>query len=125
MNYVNIECVNERGVQQYLDKGWEIIEVTKEIAGPNETILKYHIGYSATKRIADLLGIIEEYENRGLKDQLFEMVAEENGEKADDFIAAGGLSSSPTAKFFSKYDSLVKNRNVYYSEKRMTEFPEF
>ncbi|WP_339193047.1 hypothetical protein [Paenibacillus sp. FSL W8-1287] len=117
MNFVKIDTVGDHAIQQYLDKGWVIIETTVSSVPP-ETQIKYHIGYPESKKIEDLLEVIKEYEKRGLNQKLFELVAEENGEKLENIGTSGGFpSNNKTAKFMSWHDTTVKNERVTYYEK--------
>ena len=116
--YVKIIEVNPSEVNDYLDKGWEIIDKTKTYLPPEETKLTYHVGYPAKKRMEELLKIINEYEKRGFKEKLFEMIANENNEDLNDFIEShvffGKDKDSKTAQFISWYESTVRNKEVYY-----------
>lgn len=120
MSFVKIYTVSGREVQRYLDDGWELIDTTKELIGPSETQIIHHIGYPAKRKIDDLLKIINEYEKRGLKQKLFELVAEENGDNIEDISLNGGRvmeGKSKTAKFMSWHDSTVLGKQVTYYEK--------
>ena len=118
--YVKIIEVNPSEVNNYLDKGWEIIDKTKTYLPPDETKLTYHMGYPAKKRIEDLLEIISEYEKYGFKEKLFEIIANENGEDVNSFTDSspfGMDENSKTAQYMSWYESTVKNKKVYYGKK--------
>lgn len=113
MSYVKVSAVGVGKVQDLLDKGWVIIDQTKSVDGP-ELRMTYHMGYPATKRIEELMAVINEYEQHGFKQKLFEIKASENGESVEDIDAGGILSmeESELANYMSWYESVITNSEV-------------
>ncbi|SRR5690606_22129302 len=98
--YIKIMEVSPKEVFQYLENGWEIIDRTK-VYVPNEVSrLTFQVGYPAAKKVEDLRKIIDEYEKHGLKEKLFEMMANEN---------------SKPAQYVSWYERTVRDEEENYT----------
>lgn len=122
--YVEIDSCYTRQINDKLADGWEVIDKTTSVHPDGEETMTYHIGYPAEKRIEDLKGIIKKYESFGLKEVLFDKVAEENGNTVDMFKKGSGFGTNdPTAKFMTRYEKLVDNsENQYYEKRSSIEF---
>lgn len=118
MEYVRIETCSEKNVQRHLDGGWKIIDTSKNKYPGEGSQIIYHVGYPAAKRIEDLLSIIKDYEKHGFKEKLFENIATENEDDYKQYDCDGGVPISETAKYMSRYDSAVQNKNITYSKRR-------
>lgn len=120
-DYVRVEIVRSGEVDKYLSEGWEIIETARfsNDYGPAvETRLDYHVGFPARVLVDNLLSILKDYEAHGLKEKLYEKVAESFGENASDYDFSAGHSISTNAtRYMEKYERLVNNRYVYVKKK--------
>ncbi|WP_394557835.1 hypothetical protein [Priestia aryabhattai] len=117
-DYVRIENVSLNYVDAYLKKGWEVIETLRysETYGSDNRV-EYHIGLPARVWANDLLAVIQQYEEKGFKEKLFEAVAEEHGQKVSDYNQFGYRSSGDeTAVFMEKYETAVQNKEVIISK---------
>lgn len=123
-DYTRIDVVSATGVDKFLKQGWEIVETTKSASPEGDTTLNYHVGLPARVVMNKLLTIVKVYEKHDLKNKLFEAVANENGEKLDDYEV--GLYSSGTnlAKFMESYEHIVNNEYVKYSKKNASDNPD-
>lgn len=125
-DYVRVEVVGSGDkVDKYLNEGWEIIETTKSAYPEGDTFLSYHIGLPAKVLLDNLLEIIHEYEKRGFKDKLFQAVAEENGEKIDDYETSGFFNvSTASTDFMEGYEKVVNNKRVSYFKRQEYSAPQ-
>ncbi|MCY9097634.1 hypothetical protein MOE49_00810 [Bacillus inaquosorum] len=111
--YIRVDMVNSGQVDKYLNDGWEIIETAKRSYPDGETTVEYHIGLPARVMVENLLSVIKDYESLGLKEKLFEGIAEGFGETASDYeIGMGHTTSSNTARYMEEYERIVNNKIV-------------
>lgn len=116
--YIQYGKAWQRNINEYIEKGWEVIETTKDAEQHGSTDIVYHLGYPASKRIEELLGLLKKYEQFGLKDELFKQVAESNGDDIKDYVKGKGFyESDETAKFLSYYEKLVHKDEEGYRPK--------
>lgn len=82
--YMQVDIVNSDEINNYLSKGWEIIETIKinTDCSQFETRINYHIGLSAKVMVDKLITIIKDSEEHDLKKKLYEYVAESFDEKS-------------------------------------------
>lgn len=118
MDYSRIDTATDRTIQKYLDEGWHIIKTTETVYPGEGSHILYHVGYPLKNRVEDLLKIIRDYEQHGFKEQLFEKIASLHGEKAEDYINDGGVPMDEPAKYFSWYETAVRNKLTTFSKNR-------
>lgn len=118
MNYIKVEVISANEVDDYLAKGWVIIEVTKAVDIDQSTYLKYHVGYPIQSQTECLLEIIKQYEKYGLKKVLIERKAEELGEDIQKYDTSGFQEiKTELTEFLSKYEFNVNNKvQKYYND---------
>lgn len=121
-NYINITTASDRNVDEYLKKGWEIINTTKSSYDPsgNDTILKYHSGYPVQKKYEELLSIVRLYEEHGFKENLFTKLAIDEGVNLDDYSVNGEIGMSinnPVIDVIKKYEHVVNDNQVTFYRK--------
>ena len=127
MTYTKIATASEKNVNDYLDKGWKLLDTTKSAydSSGNDTSITYHLGYPVENRISDLLAIIKLYEENGLKEELFSKLAMESGIDLNDY-SNGGFGwkvNHPTLELLTQYEKVVNDKDVeYYSKKDGIEF---
>lgn len=116
--YVKVMETNSESVANHFVKnGWDIIRTSKVVQMEGNEYLRYHLGFSTKSHISKLTAIIKEYEKHGFKKILFEKVAEEMGDKVDNYEVDGFfVSGEPLAKYMSEYENLVNNKEVTYSK---------
>ncbi|MED4370741.1 hypothetical protein ACGYLS_20880 [Bacillus subtilis] len=120
--YIRVDLVNPGKVDKYLSDGWEIIETAKHSYPDGETTVDYHIGLPARVMVENLLSIIKDYESLGLKEKLFEGIAEGFGETASDYgTGRGHATSSKTARYMEEYERIVNNKIVNVFRKHTQE----
>ena len=121
-NYSSVKDVTSREIDKHLKNGWEIIDTTRySLGGPDDTELRYHIGYPLQRKFEELLSIVRLFEEHGFKDKLFEKIAHEEGINLDDFSTGGGYQIGQdylTLEFIKKYESVVNEKeNVEFFKK--------
>jgi hypothetical protein len=119
-NYIRVELAYADTVDKYLGDGWEIIDTAKSTTGYEQldTTIKYHVGLPARVQVDRLMAIIRDYEDQGLKEKLFEGVAEKSGETVSDYEIGGRYHApSKIARYMENYEDVVNNRNVIVSKK--------
>ncbi|MEC1440520.1 hypothetical protein P9D57_17670 [Bacillus sonorensis] len=111
-DYVKVEVVESDVRLDYLLKqGWEIFATNTYALVPGDQRTQYHVGLPAKVRIEELKEIIRKYEEFGFKEQLFEKVAKENGEKIEEFSYGGGLPiQTKTTDFIKEYEYRVNDK---------------
>lgn len=122
MTYTKITTASEEKVNDYLNKGWKLLDTTKSAYDPsgNDTRITYHLGYPVENRIEDLLAIIKLYEANGLKEQLFSKLTTESGIDLNDYSNSGfgWKEDHPTLELLTRYEKIVNDKDVvYYSKK--------
>lgn len=116
--YIRLELVGSGEVHKYLEDGWEIVETAKQSYPEGETRVDYHIGLPARVMVDRLMTVIRDYEEQGLKEKLFEGVAESFDENASDYeTGAGHPTSSKTARYMETYEKTVNDINVTVRKK--------
>ncbi|MEK5215300.1 hypothetical protein [Psychrobacillus sp. FSL H8-0487] len=116
---LKVLTVQEGSVDKYLNEGWEIIDTTKEGYGDGGFYLKYHLGLSTRSMMKKYKEIIDTYEDYGFKEQLFEKVAVNNGEKYEDYsnTQSGRRTKDITTDFMERYEKVVHDKEVVYFKK--------
>lgn len=116
-----IDC-GPGSVDSFLEKGYEIIETTKDIHPDGET-LTYHLGYPMETHYQELKEIIDLYENHGLKEELFKKIGESIGENVSDYedSPGGHKVNNELVKSLEKYERIVNRKNKKYSKKLTNE----
>ena len=121
IDYIRIDIVGSDKVDKYLSEGWEIIETAKFISSYPEgqdTSLSFHIGLPARVMVDKLMSVIKNYEEHGLKEKLYEGVAESLGEIASEYGTGDGHhTSSKIAKYMENYEKVVNNKSVTVRKK--------
>lgn len=113
---------DEKEVNEYINKGWEIINTGKVVQIEGSEYLRYNLGYPAKAQLAKLTAIIKEYEKYGLKEILFEKVAAENDESLDEYESDGVYpSTTPLTEYMSNYEEVVNDEKVSYYSKQVKE----
>lgn len=122
-DYIQVEVVSSKEVDKFLKAGWELIETSKTIYDIGESELNYHVGYTARRKIDDLISVIKEYEKYGLKEELFKKVAETNGHNINDYDEGrdGHFVRNETVQFLEKYEAAVNNKNTMFYKKLTSE----
>lgn len=118
--YMKVDVVHSHAVDKYLSEGWEIIETAKFSTdyGQLDTKIDYHMGLPARVMVQKLTSIIKDYEEYGLKEKLFNGIAESNNEKVEDYEAGlGHPTNSKIAKYIEVYERLVNNQIVEIRKK--------
>jgi hypothetical protein len=128
--YIRVDLVNSGQVDKYLSNGWEIIETAKQSYPDGETTVDYHIGLPARVMVEKLLSVIKDYESLGLKEKLFEGIAEGFEETASDYETGMGVATpSRTARYMENYERIVNNKivTVYrkYTQEELKERVEY
>lgn len=128
-DYVYVKKVYDVDVQTYLNGGWEIIEKTKNLIDmPNITRLEYHIGMSAKVLLQQYDAIIRDYEKYGLKDSLFEKIAESNEHSIKDYVEyegydmwrLGDRNFDATSKYITNYEKVINNSTKTFVKNKDT-----
>ncbi len=116
--YIRVDLCGSGQVDKYLQDGWEIIETAKQSYPDGETKVDYHIGLPAKVMVDKLLSVIKDYEAQGLKETLFEGIAEGFGENASDYeTGMGHATPSKTARYMENYERIVNNQIVTVRKK--------
>jgi len=118
-NYIIVDVVRDDKIDQYLKKGWEIIETTRTVYDNSESLLNYHIGYPIELKIRDLKIIIEAYEKYGFKEELYKKIAESNGHDLEEYdtFNGGNYVVNDTVNFMEEYEFSVNNNRIKYYKK--------
>jgi hypothetical protein len=126
VEYSRFEIVDAKEVDWYLSKGWQIIDSSKSAFPEGDIFVKYHIGYPTSRLVEDLTSIIREYEKRGFKEKLFDVVAAENSENVDDYETTGFYDvQTPLTKFMVSYEEKVNNKKVKFYKEPPTDDTDF
>lgn len=122
-DFIRIEVVGANEVEQYLKKGWEIIETTKNVYEMGESTLNYHIGLTARSKVNELKRIIQLYEENGLKEELFKKVAQNNGHNIEDYDQSpdGHRFRNDTISFLEHYEEVVNDKTTKFYKKLTSE----
>ena len=123
-DYIRLEILaSGDSVDQYLSKGWEIIDTTKSAFPEGDTFVKYHLGLPSKVLMDNLLSIIKEYERHGLKELLFESIAKQNDDNVNDYDTNGFHSTkNELTNFMQTYEDVVNNKKVTYSNRKESPF---
>ncbi|MGE8034823.1 hypothetical protein [Lysinibacillus sp. NPDC093692] len=117
--YYKIEVVSARFVNSYLEKGWVLIDTTRELSSFGEITITYHMGYPTNSYIADLKGIIEKYEELGLFEELKKRLCEKEGINfqglREESLYLGNHPKNETVNFLNHYVNVLKNKNGNYN----------
>lgn len=108
-----IELSHMQNVNRYIQEGWEVIDTLKRNIMHEEEVLNYVIGYPIKKRVEDLKEIIKAYEEKGLKEELFKGIAEDNGENYTEIHEGSYQKQNETSKFMNKYEKALDSKNEY------------
>jgi hypothetical protein len=122
-DYIKAEVVEYRELDSYLQKGWEIFETTKTVFDNGESTLHYHIGLQARTKINNLKHIIQLYEEHGLKEELFKMIAEINGDNIEDYDQSpdGHRVKNEMVSFLEQYEAAVNDKQTKFFKKLSSE----
>ncbi|MFJ7839898.1 hypothetical protein ACIQXG_10485 [Lysinibacillus sphaericus] len=111
--YYKIEVVDARIVNSYLEKGWVLIDTTRELSSYGEISISYHMGYPINSYIADLKGIIDKYEELGLFEELKKRLCEKEGLDPrglrEESFYFGDRPKNEVVNFLNHYVNLLKN----------------
>ncbi|ULH21323.1 hypothetical protein ACSYG7_13620 [Bacillus velezensis] len=108
-----IELSHMENVNRYIQEGWEVIDTLKRNIMHEEEVLNYVIGYPIKKRVEDLKEIIKAYEEKGLKEELFKGIAEDNGENYTEIHEGAYQKQNETSKFMNKYEKALDSKIEY------------
>lgn len=115
--FLDVTDCGSGSVDSFLEKGYEIIETTKDIYPDGET-LTYHLGYAEETHYQELKEIIDLYEKYGLKEELFKKIGESIGENVSDYDSHGGhTANNELVKSLEKYERVVNRKNKKYYKK--------
>ncbi|MDM5229912.1 DUF3775 domain-containing protein [Lysinibacillus pakistanensis] len=116
--YYKIEVVGARFVNSYLEKGWVLIDTTRELSSYGEISVSYHMGYPINSYIADLKGIIDKYEELELFEELKKRLCEKEGLDPqglrEESFYLGNHPKNETVNFLNNYVNVLKNKNGNY-----------
>lgn len=116
--YYKIEVVSARFVNSYLEKGWVLIDITRELSSYGEISVSYHMGYPINSYIADLKGIIDKYEELELFEELKKRLCEKEGLDPqglrEESFYLGNHPKNETVNFLNNYVNVLKNKNGNY-----------
>ncbi|OXS76398.1 hypothetical protein B1B04_05340 [Lysinibacillus sp. KCTC 33748] len=116
--YYKIEVVSARFVNSYLEKGWVLIDTTRELSSYGEISVSYHMGYPINSYIADLKGIIDKYEELELFEELKKRLCEKEGLDPqglrEESFYLGNHPKNETVNFLNNYVNVLKNKNGNY-----------
>lgn len=114
--YVRINVVGANEVDRFIQKGWEIVETSKEAYPEGDTFTKYHVGLPAKHLMNELLQIVKAYEKHDLKSKLYEAIANQSGEKVGDYEASSYSAGTELSNFMETYENVVNGRFVKYAK---------
>lgn len=116
--YCRIQTMDANFVDSYLEKGWELIDTTKELSSFGETTITYHMGYPTNSYIADLKGIIGKYEELGLFEELKKRLCEKEGINIqglrEESFYLGNHPKNEAVNFLNHYVNVIKNEKGNY-----------
>ncbi|WCO63680.1 hypothetical protein [Bacillus licheniformis] len=124
-DYVKVEVVeSDARLDHLLKRGWEIFSTNTYEVAPRDQRTQYHVGLPAKVRNEELKEIIRKYEEFGFKEQLFEKVAKENGEKIEEFTYGGGRPiQTKTTDFIKEYEYRVNDKYTeIFKEVKLDDF---
>lgn len=115
-NYSSINVVTGSEINEYIQKGWEIIDTSRYSydGGANNVELQYHIGYPLQRKYEELLSLVKLFEEHGFKEKLFEKIAESEGVNLQEFSTKRGYTLDQTyevVQFMVKYESIVNGKD--------------
>lgn len=120
VEYVRVfETSSMKEVHEYTNKGWVVIntyKIEEDDDLPIDGGIRYVLGLSSKELSNKLIDIVKEYEKYGFKDALFGKIADEMGDRLEDYRPSSGLGVvAPLAKYMSNYEELVNGKTVLYN----------
>lgn len=118
--YAKFKEIDDYKVNDYLQKGWEVINSVKT-QGVETEYIKYHMGYPYSKKVENLIAVLDKYEKLGCKKILFDATAHDLEDSVDNYelVSYGNKSTTPLAQFMNHYLELVEDQEKkFYVRKR-------
>lgn len=87
--YYKISTASEGNLNNYLDKGWEVIETAK-FKGEYDEHIVYHIGFPLKKAFELAMKVLKTVDKHDLRLEILERTATEIGEDISNYSPARG-----------------------------------